>query len=288
MSARRSSSGLMLVEDPKDTIRALCELNNATINWHSYKEKYEKVKSLSRSISSQHNDTHFYSLSIYGIIRPTESSKTEYRISPVGKGLCKSLTEGHIDDYKKILSNILLNNPKKGRLYREFINFVKIRNKASYDDVLGFTKELADRISLKRKSKETIEIISRTLMAWSEEAGMIGRDKDRKTVWFVSELPKPELAMQAFWEVLLDKYKQLRHSEIFGIEHIYVDILELRTIVCADLSITTEDFDAYLTSLLDSKVGDKIRLYGAPTSFFTDKENFTYKGKVYAYITIKV
>jgi hypothetical protein len=275
----------MLVEDPRDTIKTLCQFSSTSFNWHSFKENYERIKGLVKPISSQHTDTHFYSLSIYGLIKPSESAaKGEYQLSAVGKVLCQSLAEGRINDYKRILSNLLINNSKKGLLFREFINFVKARSKASNDDVI----KLVEGISAKKESKNTIGIIARTIIAWSEDAGLIGRDKERKIIWFVAQEPEQELTIDQFWQILLKKYKYLRQSEIFGIEHIYVDILELRTIVCIELSWPIEKFDSYLVKLLDSEMGERVRLYGAPTSFFSDKQNFSYMERVYAYIMIKV
>jgi hypothetical protein len=276
----------MLVEDPRDTIRALCEISNIPINWHSYKETYEKTKGLAEPISSQHNDTHFYSLSIYGILKPSESGiKGEYQISSIGQALCQSLEDNRIDDYRKILSSILINNRAKGRIFRDFINFVKVRGMTSYEQIPKYIKKKYG----KNKKDSTIGIMARTLMAWSEEAGLIGRDKEREIVWVIGQKPRQELTIQQFWGQLVKKYKQLRKSEIFGMENIYVDILELRTIMCAELSLSIEDFDSLLVRLLDSEeYSERIRLYGAPTSFFADKENFRYKDRVYAYIMIKV
>jgi hypothetical protein len=224
-------------------------------------------------------------LSIYGLIKPLESAaRGEYQLSAVGITLCQSLADGQINDYRKILSNLLINNSEKGALFRKFINFVRERRKASDDDVLKFVEDIAG----KKERKTTTGIIARTLMAWSEDAGLIGRERGNKVIWFIAQEPRRELTIDQFWEILLEKYKSLRQSEIFGIEHIYVDILELRTVVCTELSWPSEEFDAYLVKLLDSRMGESIRLYGAPTSYFSDRQNFTYIGRVYAYIMIKV
>lgn len=274
----------MLVEDPRDTLKALCALSDVSISWQSFKEKYEEIKRANRPISSQHTDTHFYSLSVYGIIKPAECGGiSEYLISPVGKSLCQSLSEGRLNDYRKILSSILLNNTKKGPIFRAFMKFVKEKKQVTNEDILKFIGD-----SPITKGSKSIGLIARTLVAWCEEAGLIEVDKERKIVWYISQEPKKELTLEQFSGMLLEKYKQLRKTEIFGLQNIYVDILELRTLICAELAVSIEEFDDLLNQVLDSELGEIIRLYGAPTSFFANKENFSYNGRVYAYIMIKV
>ena len=283
LSAIRSSLGLMLVEDPRDTIRVLCDLPQI-ITWHSYKEKYERMKGLFKPISTQHADTHFYSLSIYGIIEPLESSaKGQYKLSVAGKALCESLVNDRIADYQRILANVLINNSKKGHIFRQFLDFIQTKNSVSFEEVSTFVQNLLK----KRLDSPTVSIVARTLMAWSEDAGLIEKDTERKIVWLIKQKPKITLSLEQFWVLLNNHYKNLRQSEIFGIEHIYVDILELRTIICLELSWPNEEFDSYLSGLLDSEIGNNIKLYGAPTSFFSNRENFTYKGRIYAYIAIR-
>jgi hypothetical protein len=273
----------MLVEDPRDTIKALCQLSNVHVNWHSYKKKYEQIKGLAKPISSQHTDTHFYSLSIYGLIKASESAAIgEYELTAVGKALCKSLDDGRIDEYRKVLSNLLINS-KKGSLFKKFIVFVKARKRTSDSDVFRFVESI---LGGKRK-RTTIEIVGRTLISWCEECGLIGRDRKNRVVWYIAQEPKRELTISQFFQILLEKYEQLRQSEIFGVERIYVDIIELRTIVCAELSWPIELFDSYLVKLLDSQLGEKIKLTGAPTSYFAGQQNFSYLGRLYAYIRIR-
>lgn len=274
----------MLNEDPRETIKALCRLSNSVIDWELYKRTYEDLVDLGKVISKQHADTRFYTLSIYGLIAPIQSAgRGKYSITTVGRMLCKSLAKGSMEGYERILANVLLNNSEKKHLFRSFIAFVKSRDRVTYDNILRFVENKI----LKEKTTRT-GIVTRTLVAWSKEAGLIETDKKRKLLWSIKEAKKKvALLLKEFWTILLEKYLLLKESEIFGIEHIFVDILELRTLVCIDLSWTNEEFNQYLAKLLDSEYGEKIRLYGAPTSVFNNRENFTYKGRVYAYIKMR-
>lgn len=285
MKKRRSSKGLMLNEDPRETIKALCRLSNSVIDWELYKSTYEDLIGREKPISKQHADTHFYTLSIYGLIAPSQSArKGKYSITTVGRMLCKSLAKGSMEEYKRILANVLLNNSEKGHFFRSFIAFVKSSDKVTYDDILRFVEN-----KLLKEKTTRIGIVARTLRAWSKDAGLIETDKERKLIWSIKEAKKKSRpSLKEFWTILLDKYLFLRESEIFGIENIFVDILELRTLVCIDRPWSNEEFNQYLVKLLDSEYGEKIRLYGAPTSVFSNRENFGYKGRVYAYIRMEV
>ena len=281
MKTKRSSSGLMLVEDPKFTIQVLCNLPDY-FNWQMYKDKYEQMKGLSRPISRQHADTHFYSLSIFGIIEQVDLGRGKYKLSISGKVLCKYLFENRIFKFKNCLANILLNNQKKGEIFRSFFEFVSNKGKVNYDEIHTFLKKINTD-----KNKSAIEIMARSLIAWSEEAGLIERDTQQKIIWPVKQEPKKDISIEEFWNFLCKKYLELKKSEIFGIEKIYVDILQLRTAICLELNIENEEFNKLIIRLLDSEKGDNIKLYGAPTSFFSGRENFSYMNRVYAYITIR-
>jgi hypothetical protein len=78
---------------------------------------------------------------------------------------------------------------------------------------------------------------------------------------------------------------------------IYVQISELRDIVLSFFGLTRlEDrktFDKMFRALLDSPEGRDFHLYGAAPQWFTDKTDqaldqnaFTYKGKIYVFMSI--
>jgi len=261
----------MLVEDPEDTIRTMCRFRGAILDLESFKSAYEEIKQRSTPIHEKHAHTHFYSLSIYKLIVPCGSApKGKYRVSSIGEELCKCLDKSDMKRFRQILANILLNNPRKGQLFREFLLFLNERNRRTRREIYARFKEIP----------------ARTLIAWSKAAGLVEADKD--FVWSVPQERKKVLTLEQFREKLIKTYKEMSKSEMFGIEKIFVEIRELRQRICIDHAWTFEEFDKYLTKLLDSPFGEKIRLYGAPPSVFDERESFMYHNKLYIYIRIKV
>lgn len=268
---KKGSTGLMLVEDPEDTIKAMCRFRETTLDLNSFKSAYEEIKQRVTPIHEKHAHTHFYSLSIYKFIVPLESApRGTYRLSSTGKELCKCLNRLDMNRFRQILSTILLNNPRKGQLFKDFLSFVNKRKKRNRKEVYAQFKELPGR----------------TLIAWSKAAGLI--EADRNFVWGLPQKKKEILTSEQFREKLVETYKDMSTPEMLGLEKIFVDIGELRQRICIDHSWTFDEFDAYLRELLDSPFGEKVRLYGAPSSVFEERENFIYKERLYIYIRIKV
>jgi len=153
---RTSSSGLMLVEDPEQTLKALCHLQNSIITWRSFKSEYEEVIGRkSHPVDEKTVDTHFYSLRLFGLITAT-SERSFYVISVPGSDLCESLRCGERKKFQKMLASVLLTNPIKGDLFKRFLDFVN--NVTTKDQVL----------------LEFKNIPGRSLIAWSLLAGLIG------------------------------------------------------------------------------------------------------------------
>ena len=124
---KRSKKGLMLVEDPEDTIKTMCGFKDATLNVGSFKSAYEEIKHRATPIHKKHAHTHFYTLSIYKFIIPSQSGRRgTYRLSSIGKEICECLETSDMPRFKRILSNTLLNNPRKGQLFKNFLSFYKI------------------------------------------------------------------------------------------------------------------------------------------------------------------
>lgn len=261
----------MLVEDPEDTIKTMCLFRETTLDWNSFKSAYEEIKQRVTPIHKKHADTHFYSLSIYKLIVQSESApRGTYRLSSIGKELCECLDKSDMNRFRQILSTILLNNPRKGQLFKDFLSFVNEQKKRTKKEMYVQFKELP----------------ARTLIAWSRAAGLIEADRD--FVWGLSQKGKETLTLEQFRKKLVKAYKDMSKSEMLGIEKIFVKIGELRQKICIDHSWMFEEFDEYLGRLLDSPFGEKIRLYGAPSSVFDERENFMYHEKLYIYIRIKV
>jgi len=130
------------------------------------------------------------------------------------------------------------------------------------------------------------ELPGRTLIAWSKAAGLI--EADRSFVWSLPQEKKEFLTLEQFREKLVKTYKDMSKSEMLGIEKIFVEIGELRQRICIDHRWSFQEFDKYLRRLVDSPFGEKIRLYGAPSSVFGERESFMYRKRLYIYIRIKV
>jgi len=263
-------TGLMLVEDPEDTIRVICQFRGRTLDLAAYKRAYEIMKKRRRPIHEKHAHTHFYTLSIYGLIVPCGDGSSCYRVSPIGNELCECLDRLDVERYRQILSNVLLNNPRKGRIFKKFLSFVGDQKKRSKQEV----------------SERFKEIPARTLIAWSKSARLIEGDHD--FVWAIPQKEKKALGMKQFQHEVIDTYNTLSKSEVFGLEKVFVRISELRRSVCIEHSLTFEEFNEYLTELLDSSFGERIRLYGAPASSSKETESFLYRNKLYVYFRVKV
>jgi hypothetical protein len=268
---KSSNSGLMLVEDPRETLTALCTFADSEVDWNAFKLSYEKVIGRTeKPIAKGHADTHFYTLTLFKLLLPSEARKSTYRLSLIAKKLCTLLKEPNKkDQYQKILSELLLNNPSKGKLFEEFLKFV-----------------------MERKSKNEIDkrfnpIPARTLIAWSLEAGLIQKYKD-----YIQAIHRQKIkfTQAQFWEILTETYNEMQATEVFGIKRIYVPIGELRFNVGVKLGLKTEEFDETLKHLLSTEYGSKITLHGAPTDVFekNKEETFNYKNKLFVYLSMRV
>lgn len=270
-SSGRSKTGLMLVEDPEDTIKAMCSLSGGTLELSSFKSAYERIKKRKKPIHEKNAHTHFYSLSVYGLITPTKAGeKALYEISGIGKELCESLNLGNTERFQQMLCNILLNNLSKGHLFRKFLTYVGQQKK----------------IARKEIYKNFRELPGRTLIAWSKAAGLI--EANREFVWGLPKKRKPHLTAKDFQKELLRVYLGLTHSDVIGIRNVFVRIQQIREKICVDHLLSYKEFDEYLTKAIDSSFGEKIRLYGGPSSAFKEGESFMYQNKLYLYIRIKV
>jgi len=261
----------MLVEDPVDTIKTMCQFRETTVDLRLFKAAYEKMKRRTTPIHEKHAHTHFYSLSVYGLIVPVKTGpRGAYEVSKIGRELCECLDKRDNSRFKQILSTILLNDPSKGMLYREFLSFIGEKRKRS-------------RAALYERFKP---IPARTLIEWCKTAGLVEANHD--FVWSLPQGEKVVLTLEQFREELVEAYKRLSKPEMLGLEKIFVEIKDLRQTICIDHGWRVEEFDESLRRLLNSPFGQEIRLYGAPSSLFDERESFLYNEKLYIYIRIKV
>lgn len=264
--------GLMLVRDPKECVQALCELTDE-ITLENYKEKYEEIKQLIKPIHIKNAHTHFYSLSIFGLIEPdAKAQKGVFNKTKEGKQICSHLKNGDISKAKEIFRYLLKNNFKKGKLFRDFENYMKIKNETSYKDIEFRYKE----------------ITAASLREWTAYAGITAYDKKAKRIWYVNNDKLIKIPLKKFIDQLISHYKKLQESEILGMDSIFVDINKIRTEMSLEFNISNEYWNKLMVDALNSKFGKKIRLYGSIPSEFEGKENFNYNNTHYALIRIKV
>jgi len=266
---RHSTTGLMLVEDPRKTLTALCRFADAEVDWSSFKSVYEaEIGRVDDPIDEKHADTHFYTLTLYKLLVLADAGKGKYRLSSVAKELCGLLYDPQQQrEYRKLLANLLRANEAKGHMFREFVEYAKV--KRSKKDIYRRFKSVP----------------SRTLIAWAAEAGLVAVHKDEVCAIKVHR-KKP--SQTEFWKTLVAEYRSMQRTSMLGIRHIYVPIGDLRFNLGVKLDLNREEFDAELKKLLASKEGTKIVLYGAPTNVFEELEFFESLGRLYVYLSMKV
>lgn len=263
---------LMLVRDPKECVQALCELTGE-ITLKNYKEKYEEIKKLVKPIHIKNAHTHFYSLTNFGLVEPdTKASKGVYKMSQEGIQICNYLKNNNLSKAEKMFQYILKNNFKKGALFRDFENYLKIKNETTFEDI----------------EERYREITAASLREWATYAGMTGYDKKAKKIWFVKHEDKNKISIKEFRELLISHYSELQQSEINGVDSVFVDINKIRTEMCLEFNISNDYWNSLMVEILDSKFGEKIRLYGSIPSEFIGRENFSYNNTNYALIRIKL
>lgn len=267
MHGARSQTGLMLVEDPKDTLKALCTFGDNEVDWASFKSAYERqIGRSDKPVDKGTCDTHFYSLTIFELITPVEGKKGKYKLSLAAKKLCTMMTDEKLqNDYENLLANILLTNQDKGHTFSQFLDFVR-------------EKKSRDKIYEKFRSEP-----GRTLIAWCEEADLIATHDDD-----VRALSKPHkvVSQEEFLEKLKDNYREMQRTAILGVPRIYIPIGELRFNTRAMLGLKKSEFDEQLRALLRTQLRREISFYGAPSEEFKKQETFEYSGKLYIYVRI--
>lgn len=262
-----SSEGIMLVDDPDETLEALCKIKNNPITRNLYKVSYEKTRGRKKPISRQHTDTHFYLLNIFKLL--TKIKRSEYRASQIALEICAKKNE-NINEYQTLLRNTIKNS-KKWKIFHKFLSLIE--NTKMSDEELN---------------KHFTKVQTKTLIAWCKETGWL--DKNAKgeywQIKFEEKLPTDE----DFFETFKIIYRKMNDTGMAGVPRIFINIDEFRTAVSAKLGIGLSKFDEYFTKLLDSKKL-RIRLHGSPPLPEDRDEEpldvFEYVGKVYHYFSIE-
>lgn len=260
----------MFVEDPIDTIRALCEHHNDVITNESYIETYTRIKNL-KKVGETKAETHLGTLRIYGLVEQIPSMPDgNNQITIKGKTLCELLQNGNDimtnKKFQNALANLLLTNSYKGNLFKEFIEFIK-------------NGKLKKEIKSKYKWRTGL-----TLIAWSVAAGLAKQDDE-----YVIKIPykiNKELSLEKIWKEVRKAYDEIR---IFGSDkkRLFVDFSDLRYRAAGNLHLVNyKEFDKLFLQLMQSKYKKYINLHGAPTGEYDEMKNFLYKGRLYPYLSI--
>jgi len=254
----------MLVEDPMNTLITMCEIKGEIITWKLFKKTYETViDRITDPVSRGTADTHFYLLRQFGLLSVYNNKKGQYIISNLGKKICELIETENWEEYKIKLYNILITNEEKSEIFNDFYHYLE-------------TNKVVNKTELYNEFKS---ITARTLIAWSKEVDVIRHDKDIDKIWFHKKNYKMDVNLNIFWKELQDAYKELVRTDLFMIKIMFVEISELRANVCYRLNLELDDFDYYLIRTLNSIYGNKIQLYGAPSSSYEGKRHFTYKNR---------
>jgi len=268
MEKNRSKISLMLVDDPSDTFSTLCCFEDCVVTKTSFTLQYESIKGRFKPIHTKHADTHFYILTTFKLLIPSGSERGQYQLSPIAKDLCDlRKNPENIVEFQKILSDVLINNERKGELFIQFLDFVK--NGKTKKEIFEEFKPIT---------------IAKTLIAWSLFTGMVSEYND-----IIQAIPKQsnELLEFDFKEALLREYKNLVDRDNIGIKRLSVPIGELRFKLMVKLHISRETFDDMLRKLLDKDFSNQITLYGSTSDAFKDEAIFYYINKLYIFISIK-
>jgi len=263
---------LMLVRDPEETIKALCNLGD-TFTLQDYVFQYEVVKKLEKPIHIKNAHTHFYSLSLFGFIQQDEhKAKGTYRLTKAGTDVCSLLKTDRRQKASEVIRYLLLNNFKKGELFQDFQNFAKKEKRFGLEDA-------------KKRYKKWRTLP--TLIEWSIMAGIIDIDRDSKRIWYLGDNQQKNISMAEFSSIFLDAFHRMKSETTFGTDIFYAEIAKIRTLMCLKLLWSNEQWNSHMVKLLKSKQGKKLKLYGSTPSTFETKETFRFEDTLYAYIGIE-
>jgi len=264
-----SKTGLMLLDDPEDTLKAMCFFSKTEFDKTKFIKKYEVIKGRKKPLHEKNADIHFYTLSIFKLFTKPNNSKNNYRLTPIAEELCELMMDGtNNEKFQQLLTKVLITNEHKGQLFLNFLNFTKKRKTE---------KEIFEEFRI---------IPAKTMIAWCKLAGLLLQEGD----YLQSIMPnKKEVKLSQFKVTLQEYYNELEKTKTYGINRIFVPIDELRNNVCIKLNIRKDKFDELLTDLLSTDFGQKIHFHGATTTAYEKraKEVFNYGNKKYLLVSMR-
>lgn len=263
--AKITTKGIMLVDDPEKTLKALCKVKEGQITLDRYADEYQKILGRRKPLHKKTKHTHFYLLKIFDLIKPIGRNK--YVATQPTHDLCSCFDKEN-ENYKNIVYTAIFNSEKK-EFFEGFLKKFNSQKKTQKDFLDEYT---APQI--------------KTLCSWCVYIGLV--ETDGTWYWKIKS-KKRRSSFKKFVKSFLDNFKRMNRTEIFTVRKYYLDINELRNTVCADMKITREDFDEFLIKLVESRK-IKIRLHGAPPVYSKHElewKSFHYKRKVYHFLSIE-
>lgn len=168
--------------------------------------------------------------------------------------------------YRRYLRGLLLSNEIKGRLFRSFLEFTsRPKKKTNIENKFG-------------------RVPAKTLIAFCLEAGLTVKYGE----FMKSVEARSVVSVSEFCKSLTRVYRNLQEDPT-RVSPIYVPIDVMRGLVSLDLGLESPLlFDKLLEEAIDSKFGESIYLHGAPPQVISESNSFYYKGKRYAYISVRM
>lgn len=258
---------LMLVDDPEITLQTLCKFRDQEVDKRIFTSMYEQIAQKTVPIRDKNADCHFYTLTSFKFLTST-GIKGMYKLSHIGYKICSLQNDpNNLKEFQNVLSQLLLQNEKKGQLFKDFLEFLTIP-KTQYEIFLEFKR-----------------FTGITLIAWSKLAGLIVEyDGQYQAIPITNEL----INKIKFEKALIKTYHELEKGDKSGHKRLVIPIGEMRFIICVELGINKENFDEMLRNYLESKeYGRDFELFGAPVNVFIEKIPFEFRNKLYIYLSLK-
>lgn len=273
--AEIGKGGLMFVDDPEIALKTLFEHSETTITNESYVRLYKEIKygkETDKKIGETKAETHLGTLRIYELVEQISNAPpNNNRITPKGI-ILKKIWEKEKDwgknkKFQKALADLLLSNPHKSNLIREFLNFI-MRAKTKNE-------------ILKKYKWGT----GNTLIEWCRLAGM-SEKKDDKYVIIKRPIIKKEFSIEELWTEVKNCYEEIRRLG-YDKRKMFIDFSDLRFRAAYNLGLNDpREFDDLFRKLLKSEFGQFINLHGTLVGGYNEEKNLEYRSRLYPFISL--
>jgi hypothetical protein len=255
----------MLVDNPRRFLKSLCQIRGTTFTAESYRTVLASLTDRGH-VHEKTRDTYFYMATILKLIRQT-STPHEYTTTEVCGKICHAMDDpDQIQEYRRLLRGVLLTNPDKGALFKEFLGFISRRRS---------TREVIERFK---------EVPAKTLTSFCLEAGLAVEHGG----FYKASRRNQKVGLAQFYATFSRVYNELQTSKDSRGPWIYVPVDLMRDVVSVELGLDSPMlFDELLGKLLDSKWGRSVFLHGAPPQLTEEFTGFLYRRKRYAYVSLR-